>query len=105
MPAVNLQRDSGMDEAGVALPSATLASLPLGGRLLIRLKKDWRAAAVVKRIDEVVVLSVASPGGHSYRVRRPLDAGLRYDGTIPFLVCEFDAEPWRQNFSSYDLRW
>ena len=105
MRAGELQPDSGMDEGDASLPPATLASLPLGGRLLIRLKKDWRAAAVVRRIDEIAVLSVASPGGHSYRVRRPLDAGLGYDGKIPFLVCEFDAEPWRQNFSSYDLRW
>ena len=105
MPATNLQHNSGRGEGEPSLPAATLASLPVGGRLLIRLKTDWRVAAVVKRLDEKVVLSVASPRGHSYRVRRSQDDGLLFDGCIPFLVCEFDAEPWRQNFSSYDLRW
>jgi hypothetical protein len=81
-----------------------LSSLPLGGRLLIRSKKDWRVAVISRVGEEHVTISVASPGGYCYRLRRPLDAALHLDGKIPFLFID-SAEPWRENFSSYDVRW
>jgi hypothetical protein len=60
---------------------------------------------VITRIaEDKITISVASPGGYCYRLRRPLDAALHLDGKIPFLVIEA-AEPWRENFSAYDVRW
>ena len=88
-------------------PSQTkikLSSLPLGGRLLIRSKKDWRVAVVCRIAEDKITISVASPGGYNYRLRRPADAPLDHDGLIPFLCLE-SAEPWRENFSPYDVRW
>jgi hypothetical protein len=85
-------------------PAVTLGEFPVGGRLLVRTKKDWRVAAVSRVVEDVVVLSVASPSGNTYRVRRKITAELRYDGLIPLLVGGV-ADEWRENFSSYDSRW
>jgi hypothetical protein len=85
-------------------PEITLRELAIGGRLLLRTKKDWRVAAVSRVVEDVVVLSVASPRGGTYRVRRKITAELRYDGLIPLLVADV-ADEWRDNFSSYDTRW
>jgi hypothetical protein len=82
----------------------TLASIPLGGRLLIRSKKDWRVAVVSRISEDKITISVASPGGHCYRLRRPIDAEIIFDGGIPFLKMD-SMETWRENFSSYDSRW
>ncbi|MEO6334726.1 MAG: hypothetical protein ABIO91_07050 [Pyrinomonadaceae bacterium] len=82
----------------------TLASIPLGGRLLVRSKKDWRTAVVSRITEDQITISVASPSGHCYRLRRALDATIAFDGRIPFLVIE-DSDTWRDNFSQYDVRW
>ena len=82
----------------------TLASIPLGGRLLIRSKTDWRVAVVSRIGEDKITISVASPTGYNYRLRRPLDAVVDFDGRIPYLIAEA-AETWRENFSSYDVRW
>lgn len=90
-----------MEPAGLQI---TLASIPLGGRLLIRAKKDWRVAVVSRIGEDKITISVASPGGYCYRLRRPIDAEIVFDGGIPFLKPE-SAEAWRENFSNYDVRW
>jgi hypothetical protein len=82
----------------------TLRELPLGGRLLVRSRKDWRVAVVCRIGEEKVVLSICSPTGRNYRLYRVFDSEVVMDGRIPFLKYE-DAEPWRDNFTSYDLRW
>lgn len=82
----------------------TLANIPLGGRLLIRSKTNWRVAVVSRITEEHVTISVASPRGSCYRLRRPIDSEIELDGGIPFLKFE-SAEAWRENFSPYDLRW
>jgi hypothetical protein len=82
----------------------TLASIPLGGRLLVRSKKDWRVAVVCRIGEDQVTISVASPRGSCYRLRRPMTASISFDGRIPFLVIE-DSDTWRENFSTYDVRW
>lgn len=98
------------DEAAAAaadgdlFPSpATLGSLPLGARLILRCRKDWRAAAVCAFEPELgrVVLLVASPSGHTYRLRRPADSPLTLDGLIPVL----GEGHWRSGLVRYDLRW
>ncbi len=82
----------------------TLREIPLGGRLLVRSRKDWRFAVVSRIAEDSITLSIASPTGYNYRTRRPSDAEIGLDGRIPFLIFE-DAEHWRENFSSYDARW
>ena len=82
----------------------TLASLPVGARLVIRCRKDWRTASVSSIDPDCVRLSVASPTGHTYRVRRPHDAPLAYEGALP-LLGEVTAAGWRAALVRYDARW
>jgi hypothetical protein len=84
-------------------PAATLGSLPVGARLILRCRADWRAATVACFEPDAarVVLNVASPTGHTYRVRRPADAALAYDGTFPVL----GEGRWRAGLARYDVRW
>jgi hypothetical protein len=81
-----------------------LRELPIGGRLLIRSKTDWRSAVVSKIIGEKVTLIVCSPKGGTYRMNRALEAEIIFDGSIPILKIETE-ENWRENFTKYDFRW
>ena len=86
----------------------TLGSLPVGARLVVRCRKDWRAATVAgfeSKEGEAtprVVLNVASPTGHTYRVRRPHESLLCYDGAIPLLGGDGH---WRVQLARYYDRW
>ena len=82
----------------------TLRDLPVGARLLIRSKIDWRVAVISKFDEEKATLIVCSPLGRTYRLRRLLDAEIIFDGKIPILKTEIE-ENWRENFSKYDWRW
>ena len=83
--------------------AATLGSLPVGARLILRCRADWRPATVSAFELELgrVVLNVASPKGGTYRVRRPADSALHYDGHVPLL----GHGQWRAGFARYDVRW
>jgi hypothetical protein len=78
-----------------------LGSLPVGARLILRCRKDWRDACVVAISVEAITLSVGSPSGHTYRVRRPHDSQLSLDGSIPVL----GEGGWRNLRVRYDVRW
>jgi hypothetical protein len=82
---------------------STLGALPVGARLILRCRADWRAATVASFEPDAarVVLNVASPGGHTYRVRRPADAALAHDGHFPVL----GSGQWRAGLARYDVRW
>ena len=82
---------------------STLGSLPVGARLILRCRADWRAATVAAYETELgrVILNVASPKGGTYRVRRPADSALSYDGHVPLL----GEGSWRAAFARYDVRW
>ena len=82
----------------------TLGEFPIGARLLVRSKKDWRTAVISKIIEETVTIIVSSPSGFSYRLRRNLQTEISFDGKIPLLKIETE-ENWRDNFAEYDLRW
>ena len=82
----------------------TLQQLTVGSRLVVRSKLDWRFAAVSKIVDERVVLTVCSPSGRTYRLRRDLNSELLLEGTIPILAYD-ETDNWRDNFSPYDARW
>jgi hypothetical protein len=79
----------------------TLADLPVGARLLVRGRKDWRAATIVALSTEAVTLSVGSPKGRTYRLRRPPDSPLSFEGSIPLL----GEGLWRAGLVAYDQRW
>jgi hypothetical protein len=81
--------------------TATLGSLPLGARLILRCRKDWRDATIVAVTTEAVTLSVFSPKGRTYRLRRPSDSPLAFDGSIPVL----GEGHWRTGLARYDARW
>ena len=83
--------------------AATLGSLPVGARLILRCRADWRAATVAAYEVGLgrVILNVASPKGGTYRVRRPADAQLSHDGHVPLL----GEGQWRANLARYDVRW
>ena len=96
--------DRNSPEPTAAAATPTLASLPVGARLVLRCRKDWRDAAVAFFEPGRVVLSVNSPSGHSYRVRRPSDAPLFLDGPVPVLG-EGTPLAWRAGRVRYDERW
>lgn len=83
--------------------NSTLGSLPVGARLILRCRADWRAATVAAYEVGLgrVILNVASPKGGTYRVRRPADSALFYDGHVPLL----GEGQWRAAFARYDVRW
>ncbi|HYP00973.1 MAG TPA: hypothetical protein VER76_12335 [Pyrinomonadaceae bacterium] len=82
----------------------TLGALPLGARLVLRCRKDWRTATIVAVELEKITLSVSSPAGRTYRLRRPPDSTLTFDGHIPLLDA---GKPscWRAGLARYDVRW
>ena len=81
-----------------------LDTLVTGSRLVVRSKKDWRFAAVSKMDEGLVVLTVASPSGYSYRLRRDPDTEILLEGTIPILKYD-ETDTWRDNLGQYDVRW
>ncbi len=82
----------------------TLRELPIGARLLIRSKTDWRVAVVSQFYEEKATLIVCSANGRTYRLRRLIEMEIIYDGKIPILKCDSE-ESWRDNFTKYDVRW
>ena len=103
-PADALSATAGGPFAQAEDAATLLGSLPTGARLILRCRADWRAATVASFEPDLgrVVLNVASPGGHTYRVRRPADSELNVDG--PFHVLGPKGS-WRACFARYDLRW
>ncbi len=91
-------------EVAAAAAVTTLGALPLGARLVLRCRKDWRTATVVRIELEKITLSVSSPNGRTYRMRRPPDAPLIFDGSVP-LLGETNASGWRAGLARYDVRW
>jgi hypothetical protein len=87
-----------------AATETTLGSLPLGSHLILRCRKDWRTATIVRIEPEEITLSVSSPTGRTYRMRRPPDAALTFDNHIPLLDT---GKPscWRAGLARYDVRW
>lgn len=83
--------------------SMTLGDLVVGFRVLFKSKKEWRSAVVTRKSDEFVSLSVASPSGYSYRIRRQSNLSIKFDGDVPLIATRGDR--WRESLSKYDPRW
>lgn len=88
----------------IAETQITLNTLAVGSRLIVRSRTDWRFAAVSKIVEGRVTLTVCSPSGRTYRLRRDLNAELSMEGFIPVLPYDTD-DTWRDNFCGYDTRW
>jgi hypothetical protein len=52
----------------------------------------------------MVVLTISSPTGHSYRLRRAPETEVIIEGPLAILHAE-KSEHWKENFSRYDARW
>jgi hypothetical protein len=104
--AASLITSGGLDSSPAIEVAAaiTLGSLPVGAHLVLRCRKDWRTATVVAVELDRVTLSVSSPTGRTYRMRRPPDAPLTFDGHIP-LLGQPPASSWRAALARYDVRW
>ena len=86
----------------IATTTTTLADLRVGARLIIRCRADWREAFVTEIEPERITLRVFSPRGRSYKVRRPFDSAITFNGAIPLLG---DKGSWRESLARYDSRW
>ena len=82
----------------------TLDKLVVGSRLIVRSRTDWRFAAVSKIVEDRVTITVCSPSGRTYRLRRDITAELSVEGLIPVLPYDSD-DTWHDNFCTYDNRW
>jgi hypothetical protein len=89
---------------GAAEALMKLANIPLGGRLLIRSRTDWRTAVVSRVSDERITLSVVSPKGRNYRLGRDPEMEVGIENGVHFLYSRY-TEQWTENFASYDTRW
>lgn len=78
-----------------------LCELPVGSRLMIQCKNDWRMAVVSAVFDESVVLRICSPKGGTYRKKCTAETVINFDGAIPFL----GEGIWKETFAKYDFRW
>jgi len=83
-------------------PLACLADLPVGARLLVRSRLDWRFATIARVGEEKITLTVCSPTGRTYRLRRPPDLPLHLHGEIPIAGLRGS---WQAGLARYDLRW
>jgi hypothetical protein len=100
-PVISPAIESAIEDA----PGRTmLGALPLGARLVLRCRKDWRTATIVRIELEKITLSVSSPTGRTYRMRRPPDAPLTFAGSIP-LLGDAASSCWRAGLARYDVRW
>ena len=108
--AITLLTSGGLDSSpaieapAAATTTTTLGSLPLGSHLILRCRKDWRTATVIRIELEKITLSVSSPTGRTYRMRRPSDSPLTFDGYVP-LLGQTPASCWRAGLARYDVRW
>ncbi|QQS32487.1 MAG: hypothetical protein IPM50_12630 [Acidobacteriota bacterium] len=81
-----------------------LSDLPLGGRLLVRAKTEWRNAAISRIGDERVSISVESRRGRTYKIFRHPDTEVAKTRTLFYLICG-ELPDWRTNFLTPDPRW
>ena len=78
-----------------------LNTLPIGAKLLIRCKNDWRMAVVSANFEGKIILQICSPKGRTYRKSCAAETFINFDGAIPLLGEGF----WRDELVKYDFRW
>ncbi|MBX3292246.1 MAG: hypothetical protein KF881_05050 [Acidobacteria bacterium] len=81
-----------------------LSDLPLGGRLLVRSKTEWRNAAISRISNERVSISVESKRGRTYKIFRHPETEVAKECSFYYVVCG-ESPDWKTNFLSPDRRW
>ncbi len=88
----------------IAEAQITLSQLPVGARLIVKCRKDWRGAVISKTDEEKITLIVCAASGGTYRLRRPPETSIILDGAFSILP-DGCADDWRENFVKSDARW
>lgn len=83
------------------LSEINLSSLPVGAKLLVQCKKDWRMAVISVNTGEKIVLQICSPSGRTYRKKCTVETILFFDGAFHLL----GEGLWREQLVKYDHRW
>ena len=88
-----------------AVPSqTTLRELPVGTRLLLRTRKDWRSAVISRCGESSVSLRVCCSSGRTYWTRRDHETEVIFERNI-LRVQTLTEEDWRENFAKFEMRW
>jgi hypothetical protein len=82
----------------------TLSDLPVGTRLLIRTKKDWRSAVISRTGETDVALRVCCSSGRTYWTKRASEMFVVREENI-FRLETIADEDWRTNFAKFEVRW
>lgn len=85
----------------VAETKVNLKDFPIGAKLIVQCRKDWRPAVVSNISDENIVLQIYSPTGRMYRKKYDIETVIEFDGLFPVL----GNGDWRVGMAKYDLRW
>lgn len=78
-----------------------LSTLPVGAKLLVQCKNDWRMAVVSANVEGKTILRICTAKGRTYRKSCAAETHIVYDGSIPLLGEGF----WREELVKYDFRW
>ena len=85
----------------IAKTKINLRDFPIGAKLIVQCKKDWRAAVVSSITEEKITLQIYSPTGRMYRKSYATETLIDLDGIFPIL----GDGAWREGLAKYDLRW
>ena len=82
----------------------TLRELPVGTRLLLRTRKDWRSAVISRTGETDVALRVCCSSGRTYWTKRDCETAVILEQNI-LRVETLTKEDWRENFAKFETRW
>jgi len=89
---------------GTASTQITLRELPVGTRLIIRTRKDWRSAVISRTGERDVALRVCCSSGRTYWTRRDSEMFVLKEENI-FRLETIAEDDWRTNFARFETRW
>ncbi len=81
-----------------------LRDLPVGTRLIIRTKTDWRSAVISRIGESGVSLRVCCSTGRVYWTKRASEMEVILEENI-FRLETIVEEDWRTNFAKFEVRW
>jgi hypothetical protein len=81
-----------------------LSDLPVGTRLILRTKTDWRSAVISRVGEDSVALRVCCSSGRVYWTKRASEMEVLLEENI-FRLETIVEEDWRTNFAKFETRW
>jgi hypothetical protein len=90
-----------METAPARMP---LRDLPVGTRLILRTKTDWRSAVISRIGESGVSLRVCCSSGRVYWTKRASEMEVLLEENI-FRLETIVEEDWRTNFARFEMRW